>query len=64
MDIANCAKLKGAMLSDSTGREMSANGMDRPCSCPQIAGAPKLEEHAHEPQSHRQPFDCNWHRYW
>jgi hypothetical protein len=25
---------------------MSANGMDRPCSCPQIAGANKHEEHA------------------
>jgi hypothetical protein len=25
---------------------LSANGMDRPCSCPQIAGATKPEEHA------------------
>jgi hypothetical protein len=26
--------------------QLSANGMDRPCSCPQIAGAIKPEEHA------------------
>jgi hypothetical protein len=40
------ALLNVPRLFGAAAARMSANGMDRPCSCPQIAGATKPEEHA------------------